>query len=155
MDELTPRDQIRAADADRQRVAEQLRSAHDEGRLDLAEYDERLQQAWAARTYAELDRLTADLPAGRPQPVPAAQGSLAASGDGREQLRRGRNWHGSVTAWLSASLINLVIWAIVSLSTLSWIYPWWIWVAGPWGAVLLARWVAERSDAARPPDERR
>jgi hypothetical protein len=45
---------MRAADGDRKRVAEQLRSAHDEGRLTLTEYDERVQQAWAARTYGEL-----------------------------------------------------------------------------------------------------
>lgn len=37
-------------------------SAHTDGRLDLTEYDERVQQAWAARTYGELEALTADLP---------------------------------------------------------------------------------------------
>jgi Domain of unknown function (DUF1707)/Domain of unknown function (DUF4190) len=58
----TPRGQLRAADTDREHVAEQLRSAHAEGRLDLSEYDERIQQAWAARTYGELKALTADLP---------------------------------------------------------------------------------------------
>ncbi len=39
-----------------------MRSAHADGRLDLSEYDERIQQAWAARTYGELKALTADLP---------------------------------------------------------------------------------------------
>ncbi|MCM0673767.1 DUF1707 domain-containing protein, partial [Micromonospora phytophila] len=57
------RDGMRAADADRQAVADRLRVAVDEGRLDLHEYDERLQRAYAARTYAELDLLLADLPA--------------------------------------------------------------------------------------------
>lgn len=61
----TPRSQLRAADTDREHVAEQLRSAHTEGRLDLTEYDERVQQAWAARTYGELRALTADLPQAR------------------------------------------------------------------------------------------
>ncbi len=51
------RDRMRAADTDRERIAEQLRSAHTEGRLDLTEYDERLQQAWAARPTASLRRL--------------------------------------------------------------------------------------------------
>ncbi|MFN2497194.1 MAG: DUF1707 domain-containing protein [Pseudonocardiaceae bacterium] len=139
VDNQTPRDRMRAADADRERVAEKLRSAHAEGRLDLAEYDERVQQAWAARTYGELDRLTADLPHIRSAPVPVPY-----SGS-HEQPRQSRNWRGSVAAWLSASVINLVIWVIISLSTLSWIYPWWIWVAGPWGAVLLARWISERA----------
>ena len=58
----TPRSQMRAADTDREQVAEQLRSAHSEGRLDLAEYDERVRRAWEARTYGELKALTADLP---------------------------------------------------------------------------------------------
>lgn len=51
---------------------------------------------------------------------------------------------GAVAAWLSASLINLMIWAVISVTTLSWVYPWWIWVAGPWGAILLAGWLSER-----------
>ena len=45
------RDEMRAADSDRQAVADKLKKALDEGRLDLAEYDERLQRAYAAKTY--------------------------------------------------------------------------------------------------------
>jgi hypothetical protein len=42
--------ELRAGDADRERVAERLRLALDEGRLNLHEYDERLQEAYAAKT---------------------------------------------------------------------------------------------------------
>ncbi len=56
---------MRAADTDRERVAEQLRTAHGEGRLSLAEYDERVTRVWAAQTYDELDTLIADLPLAR------------------------------------------------------------------------------------------
>jgi hypothetical protein len=66
VDGQSSRNGLRAADADRERVAEQLRSAHADGRLDLTEYDERVQQAWAARTYGDLDALTVDLPQARP-----------------------------------------------------------------------------------------
>src|SRR5262245_7487690 len=55
--------QARAGDTDRQVVVDQVGIALREGRLDLAEYDERLRQAYAARTYGELDGLLADLPA--------------------------------------------------------------------------------------------
>ncbi|MGH3914531.1 MAG: hypothetical protein ACRDTC_14170 [Pseudonocardiaceae bacterium] len=55
-----------------------------------------------------------------------------------------------MAAWLSVSLINLLIWAIVSLATLNLIYPWWIWVAGPWGAVLLAGWITDRVNGTPP-----
>ena len=56
------RDGMRAADTDREATAERLRVALEEGRLDLHEYDERLQQTYGAKTYAELDTVLADLP---------------------------------------------------------------------------------------------
>jgi hypothetical protein len=53
---------IRASDADREEVAERLRTATAEGRLGADELDERLGVLFASRTYGELDRLVADLP---------------------------------------------------------------------------------------------
>jgi fatty acid desaturase len=47
-----------------------------------------------------------------------------------------------VRTWLAVSLVNVAIWAIVCLGTMSWIYPWWVWVAGPWGGMLLAGAIA-------------
>lgn len=66
-DQPVPRPAVRAADADREEVVEQLRTAVEEGRLDLTELDERLAAAYTAKTHAELEVVTADLPA-----VPAA-----------------------------------------------------------------------------------
>lgn len=64
---------IRAADADRDRVAEILGTAYTEGRLSRDEYDARLESALSARTYADLDRIVTDLPAAQPAvPGPAA-----------------------------------------------------------------------------------
>ncbi|MEV0129272.1 DUF1707 domain-containing protein [Dactylosporangium sp. NPDC050688] len=54
---------LRASDADRERVAEVLRTSAAEGRLGLDELDERLRAVYAARTYADLEPLLADLPA--------------------------------------------------------------------------------------------
>jgi len=54
---------MRAADADRDRVAEILGTAYSEGRLSKDEYDARLDNAFAAHTYADLDQVIADLPA--------------------------------------------------------------------------------------------
>ncbi|MFI1048591.1 DUF1707 domain-containing protein [Streptomyces griseoruber] len=54
---------LRASDADRERVAEVLRDALAEGRLDMAEFEERLEQTYRARTYGELAPITRDLPA--------------------------------------------------------------------------------------------
>ncbi|WP_241746422.1 DUF1707 SHOCT-like domain-containing protein [Streptomyces lydicus] len=51
----------RAGDTDREAVAERLRVAAGEGRIDLTELDERLDRAYHAKTYRELDVLVADL----------------------------------------------------------------------------------------------
>ncbi|MFF8945409.1 DUF1707 domain-containing protein [Streptomyces sp. NPDC014864] len=55
--------QLRASDADRERVAEILRDALAEGRLDMGEFEERLETTYKARTYGELAPITRDLPA--------------------------------------------------------------------------------------------
>ena len=52
---------LRASDADRDRVIELLRAAVADGRLDAAEFDERLDAALTARTIDALNPLTADL----------------------------------------------------------------------------------------------
>ena len=63
---------LRASDKDRNRVIELLRAAVADGRLDPAEFDQRLDAALAARTIDALAPLTADLIA-----APGSDGSLA------------------------------------------------------------------------------
>lgn len=60
---------LRVSDAERHQVAEVLREAAGQGRLGLDELDERLEAAYAARTYGDLAPLTADLP-GQHAPAP-------------------------------------------------------------------------------------
>lgn len=69
------RGHLRAAHADREQVVTVLKSAYVQGRLTKDELDMRAGQAFAARTYAELAALTADLPVG----VPIAPGPARAS----------------------------------------------------------------------------
>ena len=59
---------MRAADTDRIQVAQLLTEAAAQGRLQMTEYEDRLTKAYAAKTYEELDRLSADLP-GRSTPA--------------------------------------------------------------------------------------
>jgi hypothetical protein len=54
---------LRAARADRERVIDLLKAAFVQGRLALDEFDARVGQALASRTYAELAAVTADIPA--------------------------------------------------------------------------------------------
>ena len=72
--------EMRASDSDRERVAEQLREAAGHGRLTMEELEERLESAYSAKTYAELEPLTRDLPsAGVSMPLPAASAGSAVS----------------------------------------------------------------------------
>lgn len=59
---MTSHGEIRASDADRERVVEELHEHTVDGRLTAEELDERLGAAYAAKTKAELDALKADLP---------------------------------------------------------------------------------------------
>ena len=63
--------QMRISDADRQRVADVLRDAAGDGRLDLEELDERLERTWQAKTYGDLVPITVDLQAAAPVVPPA------------------------------------------------------------------------------------
>lgn len=73
------RSSLRASDADRERVAEVVRSAAVEGRLDMDELDERLGAVFAARTYADLAATVTDLPDGA-SPLPLSGATAARSG---------------------------------------------------------------------------
>jgi hypothetical protein len=70
---------MRASDTDRDRVAGILREAAAEGRLTMEELDERLDAVYAAKTYAELEPITHDLPHPGTAHVPAP--SAAPAGD--------------------------------------------------------------------------
>jgi hypothetical protein len=74
------RNRLRASAADRDQVAVVLQAAFVQGRLSKAEFDLRVTQVFASRTYADLEALTADLPAGLtevrpPQPVRESNGT--------------------------------------------------------------------------------
>ncbi|WP_433313226.1 DUF1707 SHOCT-like domain-containing protein [Micromonospora sp. CA-269861] len=143
------RDGMRAADSDRAAVADRLRVALDEGRLDLHEYDERLQRAYAARTYADLEALLTDLPpvtpAQRSGLAPAAGSAVSLPGDQFDQApTRGvaARWLAEVWfPYLQVIPIVVAIWAVTSLLSQDLLYFWPGWVAGPWGAVLVVRTV--------------
>ena len=62
---------LRAANADREHAIGMLKNAYVQGLLDKDEFDRRVSQAFASRTYAELAAVTGDLPASEPAPAPA------------------------------------------------------------------------------------
>lgn len=60
---------VRAADADREATADRLRQHHAEGRIDVDEFQDRLDHTYQAKTVGELQQLVSDLPRD-PQPGP-------------------------------------------------------------------------------------
>lgn len=68
---------LRASDADRERVANVLREAAGDGRLTMDELDERLDSVYAAKTYADLEPLTSDLPGSATTYTPAVPAPAA------------------------------------------------------------------------------
>ncbi len=75
---------LRASDSDRERVADILRQAAGDGRLTMEELDQRLDAVYAAKTYADLEPITKDLPqagaARAPAPAPVPAGDVARIG---------------------------------------------------------------------------
>lgn len=117
--------ELRAADADRERVAQWLRAAHAEGRLDVDEVEERLSAAYAARTFGDLEPLTADL--GPPPAEPVARPSRAS----RVASKHLREWAGT------AVILN-AIWIITCLAAGELLFYWPMFPVGIWGAVIVA-----------------
>jgi hypothetical protein len=76
---------LRAGDHDRDAVVEMLREQHLAGRLDTDELQERIERCYAAKTYAELDGVLADLPV-----------ALSSPSDLPDPARRDR---GAAVAW--------------------------------------------------------
>jgi hypothetical protein len=83
-----PRD-LRASDADRERVVALLSEAAADGRLTLGEHSERTERGYSARTLGDLAELTADLTVPADQPIRLDSGRAVSGIFGRE-LRDGR-----------------------------------------------------------------
>lgn len=63
---MTDPSQLRISDADRHKVAELLQGAAGEGRLETDELEERLEATYAAKVYADLVPIVADIPGEAP-----------------------------------------------------------------------------------------
>jgi hypothetical protein len=134
---VVEREQLRVSDHERQVAVDRLRLAHDEGRLDLDEYDRRLAAAYSSKTYGDLDQLFLDLPvAGSvpvvhrsavPVPRKAAAVAVADGAFARMPLALKILW----TIYGSAVAINLMVWFLVSVSTgITYFWPMWMLIPG-------------------------
>jgi hypothetical protein len=139
---------LRASDADRERTAQLLREHHAVGRLTAEEFNDRLEQVFAARTLGELDELLADLPAIDLYQLPSAGirpprrgGSGLRVAD--DSLLPDRTV--SSIGWAAGSVLLVALWVAVGILVggAAWI-PWFMLVVVPW------RLAAERRRPHQP-----
>lgn len=94
---MTPGNNVRVGDADREAVAAQLREHYADGRLTLEELNERIDQTFAAKTKADLNTVMRDLPqasrpgAGLPYAGTGWPGQAGSPG------WQGPGWHGPMS----------------------------------------------------------
>ena len=101
--------ELRAADADRERAAAELREHFAAGRLTEAELGDRLETVYAATTFDELARVRADLPDPRAAVVAATPRALAR-----------RRIYQDAGAVLIADLASVAIWAATGSNASFW-----------------------------------
>ncbi len=131
---------LRVSDAERAEVADLLSSHYGDGRLDQAEFNQRLDQAMAAKTYRDLAGLFADLP-----PTEASGGSGGpGSGTASEvagRLRPQRGHHPFLV------LVAVIAIAVILGHALTVAWTPWEWPFNPlgWVAIIVAVvWIAGR-----------
>lgn len=110
---------MRVSDADRSEVADRLAQHFAEGRLDQAEYDERVSRAMSAKTRADLSGLFDDLP---DTGAPAAD----AGPSPRVYPRRRRGPLRPILFVLLVLAVLSVAGHIASHLFFWWFTPWWL-----------------------------
>jgi Domain of unknown function (DUF1707) len=120
--------QLRASDADRDAIVERLRKAAGEGRIDAEELEERVDAALRARTYGELEWLTADLPR-------------------TDVARRHRPRGGTLarSTVMGAGMLAAVIVAVAAIAVVAFV----VFAAAAWWGVCVALWIVCRGVGRR------
>jgi Domain of unknown function (DUF1707) len=141
------RDRLRAGHADREQVIEALKAAFVQGMLAKDEFDARVGEVFASRTYAELAALTTDLPDGLAAVQPPPKVARTRARPPMRKIGVGAALIGPSPAILAAAFLTgsdqLLGWFLV----VTFLYLW-VWMAG--GAAVLISWREKRSGGQPP-----
>lgn len=129
MSDLSRGDEIRASDKERDAVVQHLQAAYTEGRLDVTEYQERLEAAIRARTRGDLVPLTADLPPPTPEPR---------SNEIERARNRRQEWFDQWRDWLWVATVLNGIWLVTSIASGELRFYWPLFPLGIWAFINLA-----------------
>jgi Domain of unknown function (DUF1707) len=129
---------LRASDEDRDRTSALLREHHALGRLSPDEFSDRLDKTFAATTIGELEQLLRDLPRMDLYRLPGAEMTRQPrQAQGRSAGHMSSGWRAVWGVYLTVNLVCLVVWGLSGFG-----YPWFLWVAGPWGALLTGTYLS-------------
>lgn len=137
-------EQIRASDSERDATIKILQQAHAEGRLSDEESTDRIGKAIQAGTRGQLAALTNDLPhSDLPKMQPAGLAQTPDSSPVRQERPGGmsQTLKAGWASWAGVGVLMIVIWALTGAGGSP---PWFLWVVGPWGAVMLMATITER-----------
>jgi hypothetical protein len=119
------RSRLRASHADREQVVDTLKDAFVQGRLTKDEFDSRVAHALAARTYADLAALSADLPAMPPvarpprKPVPVRPANPTVKNGARvitaTTVLTGGVWAGALLSQTESQALGGLVFALTFL----------------------------------------
>lgn len=123
-----PSSQIRVTNADRDGAVERLGRALADGCLTASEFDERVASALAAVTRGDLARPVEDLPPDRP---PVVRHVITPTHPALRAITK---------MWLFGCIVSIVLWGMVGFVRADLLPLWWLWFAGPTGAVLSTMW---------------
>ena len=120
---------LRASDTDRDRAVAQLRQHLADGRITFEEFSERLDEAYEARTTADIQQALRELPHVRlaePQP-PAPRRPGGAGG------RRDRELRAQIVSYLLVNAFLVAIWVTTCISAGRLLFFWPIFPILGWG----------------------
>jgi len=121
---------IRASDTDRDRAVAQLRQHLAEGRLTFEEFIGRVDEAYAARTTADLQQALRELPHVRVQEPRTPQQRENAT---RKQLKRQRELRGHLVTFVLVNAFLIGIWLATSVAAGEPVFFWPIFPILGWG----------------------